>query len=99
MKPWNKINGPVVKARRALKLKIDDDFWRGWQVQDPLQEKGVPEHLDQADRATTRALMVWSDDGGTIEQRISPCPAGRAVRTVQTGSRNVRPLNGPGSKR
>jgi hypothetical protein len=65
MKLQNKINWPVVKARRALKLKIEEDFRRGWPAPGAFQEKGVLEHLAQADRATTRALMVWFDDGGT----------------------------------
>jgi hypothetical protein len=63
MKSWNKIKWLVVKARRVLKLRIEDD-WRWWQEPDALKEKGATEHLTQADRATRRALMVWSDDGG-----------------------------------
>ena len=62
MKPWNKINWQVAKARRAL--KIEDDFWRWWQEQDALKKQGGAEHLTQTGRATTHALMVWSDDGG-----------------------------------
>ncbi len=64
MKPRNKINWPVVKARRALKLKIEDDFWQWWKEQGALKEKGAAAHITQADHATTHALMVWSDDGG-----------------------------------
>lgn len=64
MKLWNNIDWPTAKAGRALKLKIEDDFWRRWQEQDALKDKSAAVHLTQADRATTCALMVWSDDGG-----------------------------------
>jgi hypothetical protein len=65
MKSWNKINWPAVKARRALKLKIEAGFWRGSSEQDTLKEKGRTIHRTPADRTTVHALMVWSDDGGT----------------------------------
>lgn len=65
MQPWDKINWLAVKARHALKLKIEDNFWRGWPEQDALKEKGAAAPSTQADRVTTHALMVWSDDGGT----------------------------------
>ena len=59
----NKINWPAVKARRAFKLRIEDN-WRWWQEPDALQEKGAIEPITPAGRATTHALMVWADDGG-----------------------------------
>jgi hypothetical protein len=64
MKLWNKINWPVVKAGHALKLKIEDNFWREWPAQDTLKEKGLITPLPQTDRTTVHALMVWTDDGG-----------------------------------
>ncbi len=71
MKPWTKIKGQAVNIRRAL--KIEDNFWRWWQEQGALKEKGaVVEQLIQAKRAPTPALMTWADDGG-------PGPAGRLI--------------------
>jgi hypothetical protein len=35
-----------------------------WKEQGALKEKGAAAHITQADHATARALMVWSDDGG-----------------------------------
>lgn len=71
MEPSNKIKGYAVNIRRAL--KIEDNFWRWWQEQGALKEKGaVVEQIPQAKRVPTPPLMSWADDGG-------PGPGGAAV--------------------
>lgn len=62
MKSASKLNQPDGSARRTYKTK--EDFLRWLREKDrgkgqAAEEKGVP-----ADRANSRALMDWADDGG-----------------------------------
>ena len=61
MKQWDKINWPVLNRRAR---EIEAELWQWSLAQHDLKEKGVAAPVTQADHATTRALMVWCDDGG-----------------------------------
>ena len=62
MRPWNEINWPALNRRAR---EIEAELWQWSLAQHDLKEKGVAAPTTQADHATTtRALMVWSDDGG-----------------------------------
>lgn len=61
MKPVNKLKQPQ-PARRTHKTK--DDFLRWLRKQKDLKKQAGEEKFTQAARATSRALMVWADDGG-----------------------------------
>jgi hypothetical protein len=61
MEQWNKINWPALN-RRAREIEVD--LWRWSPERGNLKEIGPAAPTTQADRATARALMVWSDDGG-----------------------------------
>jgi hypothetical protein len=63
MKPVNKLSQPRRPARRTRKTK--EDFLRWLQKRrgskPAVETQGAP-----ANRAASRALMVWADDGGAI---------------------------------
>ena len=61
MKQWNKINWPALNRRAR---EIEAELWRLSPVKHNLNEKSVAAPVTQTDSATTRALMVWCDDGG-----------------------------------
>lgn len=62
MEQWNKINWPALNGR-ACEIGVDLRKW--WLEQGDLKEKGgVAAPITRTDQVTTRALMVWSDDGG-----------------------------------
>jgi len=60
MKQWDNINWPALNRRAR---EIEAELWRWSLAQRDPKEKGVVAST-QADYATTRALMVWCDDGG-----------------------------------
>jgi len=51
-------------AQLIKEARIEDGLGRWWKEQGALEEEGAAAHITQADHPTTRALMVWSDDGG-----------------------------------
>ena len=61
MRPWHEINWPALNRRAR---EIEAELWRWSLAQHDVKEEGVAVLTTQADHATTRALMVWSDDGG-----------------------------------
>ena len=63
MEQWNKINWPALN-RRAREIEVD--LRPGSPEPDALKEPEALKPITPADRATTYALMVWSDDGGPV---------------------------------
>ncbi len=63
MKQWDKINWPVMNRRAR---EIEAELWQWSLAQQDLKEKGGAILIIPADHATTRALMVWADDGGPV---------------------------------
>jgi hypothetical protein len=63
MAQWNKINWPALNRRAR---EIEADLWRGSPKQGDFTEKDPAAPIIPTDRATAQALMVWSDDGGSI---------------------------------
>jgi hypothetical protein len=61
MRPWTEINWPALNRRAR---EIEAELWQWSLAQHDVKEGGVAAPTTQADHATTRALMVWSDDGG-----------------------------------
>jgi hypothetical protein len=64
MRIWNKINWP---ARNRRVRENEGDFRRWSPEQGDFSEKGPATPNTPSDRATAKALMVWSDDGGSTD--------------------------------
>ena len=62
MKPVDKSNRDAARARQSFKTK--DDFLRWLRKKNPRQKRLAQDDVTQADHVTSRALMVWADDGG-----------------------------------
>jgi hypothetical protein len=62
MKPVNKSNRDAAQARQTYKTK--DDFLRWLREKNARQKRLAQKEITQVGRATSRALMVWADDGG-----------------------------------
>ena len=52
----------ATQARQTYKTR--DDFLRWLRKKDAGQKELAQDGTTQPDRATSRALMVWADDGG-----------------------------------
>ena len=64
--------GPSSKSKRRplpanYVYKTADDFIRWRRAQDTIKKQGTKEQIIQSDRVSTKALMVWEDDGGAVE--------------------------------
>jgi DNA-binding NarL/FixJ family response regulator len=62
MKPEDKSKRQIIRGRRTHKTK--EDFLRWLRKKNALKKQAAEEQIRQADPATSRALMVWADDGG-----------------------------------
>jgi len=62
MRPEDKSKREAGQSRRTYKTK--DDFLRWLREKNARQEQQTQEEIHQADRAISKALMVWDDDGG-----------------------------------
>ena len=58
----NKLKRQATHVHYTYKTK--DDFLRWWREQDARKKQAAEEQITQDDRAISRALMVWADDGG-----------------------------------
>ncbi len=65
MRPINKSRRRAIPANYIYKTA--DDFMRWRRAQDALIMQGIEEQIIQSDRVTSKALMVWEDDGGVAE--------------------------------
>jgi hypothetical protein len=63
MKPVGKLLQKSAQVRRSFKTK--EDFLRWLREKNARQKRLAQEEITQANRATSQALMVWADDGGT----------------------------------
>ena len=63
MKPVSKLTPMSAQVRRSFKTK--EDFLRWLREKNARQKRLAQEEITQANRATSQALMVWADDGGT----------------------------------
>jgi hypothetical protein len=63
MKPVGKLLQKSAQVRRSFKTK--EDFLRWLREENARQKRLAQEEITQANRATSQALMVWADDGGT----------------------------------
>lgn len=68
MRPVDKLNRDAAQARRPYKTK--DDFLRWLREKNTRQKRLVKDEITRADCATSQALMVWRDDGGTTGKFI-----------------------------
>ena len=62
MKPEDKSKRQIIRGRRTHKTK--EDFLRWLRKKNALKKQAAEEQIRQADPTTSRALMVWADDGG-----------------------------------
>lgn len=62
MRPENEPKRKTIQRRQTYKTK--DDFMRWLKKQDAFKKQAAEEQIRQTDPATSRALMVWADDGG-----------------------------------
>lgn len=58
----DKSDREAAQAHRTRKIR--DDFLRWLKEKNASKKKAEQERIAQAARATSQALMVWTDDGG-----------------------------------
>jgi hypothetical protein len=63
MKPVGKLLRKSAQVRRSFKTK--EDFLRWLREKNACQKRLAQKEITQANHATSQALMVWADDGGT----------------------------------
>jgi hypothetical protein len=63
MKPDKEDKAKATAPPVRVTNKTKDDFLRWWREK-LLKEQTAEEQNAQADHPTSRALMVWADDGG-----------------------------------
>ena len=66
MKPEDTSKRQTAQLRHTYKIKTKDDFLRWLREKNALNKKVAEEQIAQADRAISKALMVWADDGGAV---------------------------------
>ena len=65
MMPDNKSRRRAIPANYVQKTA--DDFMRWLRARDAHKKQGAEEKIMKSDRVTSKAFMVWDDDGGAVE--------------------------------
>ncbi|MBE2199540.1 MAG: hypothetical protein IAE79_13080 [Anaerolinea sp.] len=63
MKPDDHLKRQTIHVRHTYKTK--DDFLHWLRKRNALQKPAAEEQITQPTREMARALMIWSDDGGS----------------------------------
>ena len=80
MSPDNKSRRRAIPANYVHKTA--NDFMRWLRALDAHKKQGAGDQIIKSDRATSKALMVWDDDGGAQLRSLEP--SGKALNRIKS---------------